>query len=144
MPSRQELEAIAMRWIDVGWKQGDADAVLTMYAPDFADFSSPYSTPGGPPGTGEQNVEGIRALYRAFPDFDTAVDDLIIDVETGKVAIRWTAQGTHQGSFLGIAPTGRRIVFHGIETLRIQNGLITERAGEWDGIEILSQINEAA
>jgi len=137
MPSRVELEAITQRWIEVGWRQGNADMVLELYAPDFVDFSSPFAERG----TREQNVEGIRALYRAFPDFHTEIDDLVIDSEAGKVAVRWTATGTHRGDFLGLPPTGRQVIFHGIETLKIAGGLITERAGEWDGLEILEQIS---
>ncbi len=140
MASRKELEAIAERWIDEGWRKGDADAVLKMYAPAFVDLSSPY----GERGTREQNVQGIRALYAAFPDFHTEIDDLIVDVDAGKVAVRWSSTGTHQGDFFGYASTGRQIVFHGIESLRIVDGLIVERAGEWDGIEILRQISEAS
>jgi predicted ester cyclase len=108
-----------------------------MYAPAFVDLSSPY----GERGTREQNVQGIRALYAAFPDFHTEIDDLIVDVDAGKVAIRWSATGTHQGEFLGVDPTGRQIGFNGIETLRIVDGFIVERTGEWDGIEILRQIS---
>lgn len=136
MPSRQELADITRRWIDEGWRKGDAGAVLAMYSLDFVDFSSPYAERG----TREDNVRGIRELYAAFPDFYTEIDDLIIDTDSGKVAVRWTATGTHQGEFEGIAPTGRTVVFHGIETLTIADGLIVERAGEWDGTEILRQI----
>jgi predicted ester cyclase len=62
------------------------------------------------------------------------VDDLVIDAAAGKVAVRWTATGTHQGKFLGVEPTGRRVVFRGIEIVHIEDGLIIERWGEWDGI----------
>ncbi len=141
MPLREDLEAIALRWMELGWREGDTDGVLALYAPDFVDFSSPFATPDGQPGTGAQNVEGIRALYRAFPDFYAEVDDLLVDVEAGKVAVRWTATGTHRGEFLGLLPTGRQVTFHGIEMLTITGGLITERAGEWDGLEILQQIS---
>lgn len=137
MASRNELEAIALRWIEEGWRKGDAGAVLAMYAPDFVDFSSPFAERG----TREQNAEGIRALYRAFPDFHTEIDDLLIDAEAGKVAIRWTATGTHRGEFLGIPATARKVTFRGIETLTIIDGMITERASEWDGLEIFRQIS---
>jgi predicted ester cyclase len=41
---------------------------------------------------------------------------------------------------MGIAPTGRRIEFRGIEAMRVESDLIVERAGEWDGLAILEQI----
>jgi steroid delta-isomerase-like uncharacterized protein len=132
----EQLAAIARRWIETGWQQGDAEAVHAMYAPNFVDLGAAE----GRAATREGNVEGIRALYRAFPDFYATVDDVIADAASGKVAVRWSATGTHQGAFMGIAPTGKPVTFRGIETLRIEDGLIAERAGEWDGIAILEQL----
>ncbi|CAN5776024.1 ester cyclase [soil metagenome] len=140
MATRAELLAITERWIEEGWRKGDAGAVLAMYAADFVDLSNPYRDRG----TGGDNVRGIRDLYEAFPDFHAETDDVAIDLETGKVAVRWTATGTHRGEFFGIAPTGRTIVFHGIEILTIVDGLIVERAGEWDGTEIARQISDGS
>ena len=122
----EQLAAIARRWMEEGWRRGDAQAVYAMYAPRFVDLGAAE----GRAATREGNVEGIVALYRAFPDFYATVDDLIVDAAAGKVAVRWSATGTHRGAFMGVAATGRRVVFRGIETLRVEDGLIVERAGE--------------
>jgi steroid delta-isomerase-like uncharacterized protein len=134
--NRDELAWIARRWVELGWQRGDADGVLRLYAPDFVDLGNP----SGRPGTAAENVAGIRALYAAFPDFNATIGELIIDEVAGAVAIRWSATGTHRGPFFGIAPTGRPIRFAGIETLRVRDGLIRERAGEWDALGILAQL----
>jgi len=134
--THEALIAIAERWIIAGWQRGDAAATLRLYASDFVDRGHP----SGRSGTGGENVAGIRALYAAFPDFDTAIEELIVDTERGAVAIRWTATGTHRGPFFGVAATGRRIAFAGIEMLRIRDGLIVERAGEWDAHSLLRQL----
>ncbi len=134
--TREALTAIARRWIELGWRKGDAEAVRALYARDFVDLSRP----DGRIGTRDDNVAGIVELYAAFPDFTAEIEDLIIDAETGSVAIRWSASGTHLGAFMETAPSGRRIMFRGIETLRVRGELIIERAGEWDGIDILRQI----
>jgi steroid delta-isomerase-like uncharacterized protein len=131
-----QLAGIARRWVEVGWQRGDAEAVHTMNTPEFVDLGAAE----GRAATREGNAEGIRALYRAFPDFYATVDDLIVDADAGKVAGRWSATGTHQGEFMGIAATGKRVEFRGIEALRVEGGLIIERAGEWDGIAILEQL----
>jgi len=65
---------------------------------------------------------------------------LIVNIETGAVAIRWTVTGTHRTPFLGIAAIGRRIAFAGIEPLRIRDGLIVERSGEWAAYSLLRQL----
>jgi hypothetical protein len=56
-----------------------------MYAPDFVDLGAAE----GRAATREGNVEGIRALYLAFPDFFATVDDVIVDASAGKVVVRW-------------------------------------------------------
>lgn len=132
----EQLAEIARRWVEVGWQQGDTNAVYAMYAPEFVDLGAAE----GRAATRDGNVEGIATLYRAFPDFFATVDDLIVDTSAGKVVVRWSATGTHQGTFMGLAATGKRVEFRGIEALRVEEGLIVERAGEWDGIAILEQI----
>lgn len=134
--ARDELAAIAHHWIAAGWQRGDADAVLAIYAPDFVDLSNP----SGQPGTREENVAGIRDLYAAFPDFQTTVDELIIDELASRVTVRWSAVGTHRGPFFGASPTGKRITFRGIEILHIRDGLIVQRSGEWDAYDLLRQL----
>jgi predicted ester cyclase len=64
----------------------------------------------------------------------------VIDDSQGKVTIRWTSTGTHRGEFAGIAPTNRVITFHGIEIIRVKDGQIAERWGEWDGEAIFAQL----
>lgn len=106
-----------------------------LHAADFVDHS--------PAGRGSDRAAyraGIEELFTAFPDFTATTDDLVVDEVEGKVAIRWSAVGTHRGGFLGCPPSGRRVTFRGIEIIRIQNGRIVERWGEWDGIDLVEQL----
>jgi steroid delta-isomerase-like uncharacterized protein len=136
----EQLAAIARQWVEVGWQRGDAEAVYAMYAPGFVDLGAAE----GRAATREGNVEGIVALYRAFPDFYATVADVIVDAGAGKVVVRWSATGTHQGEFMGIAATGKRVEFRGIEALRVEGDVIVERAGEWDGTAILEQLGRCS
>ncbi len=52
----------------------------------------------------------------------------------------WLAAGfavtdTHLGPFMGGAPTGHRISFHGQMTARLREGLIVER---WSSVDLLA------
>ena len=107
-----------------------------LHAPDFADRSTA--------GRGADNAAykaGIAELYAAFPDWEATTEDLVVDVAAGKVAVRWSAVGTHMAPYLGRAATWRRIEFSGIEIIWISAGLIRERWGEWDGIALLAQLD---
>lgn len=134
--SREQLGEIAKRWVVEGWQKGNIDAVYAMYSEDFVDLSHP----SGRAATREENVKALRDLYIAFPDFFVDIDFLVVDTETSRVAIRWTGHGTQRGRYFSIEPTGNHVTFHGIETLKIEDGLIVERTGDWDAIEILQQL----
>ena len=129
------LKAIARRWIEEGWQQGRADMVDELHAPHFVDHDSAGRT------TDREGFKaGIIGLYAAFPDFWAVIEDLVVDAAAKKVAVRWVANGTHQGPFWGIPPTGQRIAFKGIEIIRIEDERIVERWGEWNGIALLEQL----
>ena len=65
---------------------------------------------------------------------------MLADVEKDKVAIRWRAEGSHKAEFMGIAATGKKVVFNGIEIIKIKDAMVVERWGEWDGLEIVEQL----
>lgn len=131
----EDLKGIVERWMLEVWQRGKAEVIDELHAPDFQDHS-----PAGRSADNAGFKEGVRELYRGFPDFSAVTDDLIIDPETGKVVVRWTGAGTHYGEFMGAKPTDKQITFRGIEILRIANGRIVERWGEWDGIDLLEQL----
>lgn len=133
----EKLKTVVRRWIQVGWQNGDQSIVDELHAPDFVDHDAAGRTPDN-----EGFKEGIASLYRAFPDLKAEVVDMVVDVESGLVCVRWTATGTHTGIYLGVEPTGNRITFKGIEIVRIREGFITERWGEWDGIDLLVQLGK--
>jgi steroid delta-isomerase-like uncharacterized protein len=130
-----QLQAIAEAWMEHVWRQRDIDALDRLHAPDFVD----HSAAGRETNTAAYKA-GIIELYAAFPDWFASTDDMLADPATGKIAIRWTATGTHLGSFLGVPATNQRITFTGIEIIRVVQNRIIERWGEWNGIELLYQI----
>ena len=75
---------------------------------------------------------------RAFPDLKVKIDHVL---EQGdKVVARWTSTMTHQGEFLGFAPTGKKATITGTSTQRIANGKIVEGWDNWDQLGLLVQI----
>jgi steroid delta-isomerase-like uncharacterized protein len=57
-----------------------------------------------------------------------------------RVVARWTGSGTHSGSIMGIAPTGRVIRVDAISVFRIANGKIAESWEVWDTLGFLQQL----
>lgn len=134
---RETIRTIAQRWMKDVWQDRNIEAVDALHGPQFVDHS-----PAGRARDNEGYKKGLEELFRAFPDFYANTEDLIIDADDGKVAIRWTATGTHTAPFLGVSPTGMSITFRGLEILRVEKNIIVERWGEWDGIELLEQLTQ--
>ena len=130
-----ELKQIASRWIEEGWVKGNVLIVDELHAPDFVDRD-----PSGREPTNAGFKKAIEEVYAAFPDFNCVVEDLVVEPESGKAAVRWSATGTHKGKYLNAPPTGKKIHFKGIEIITIKNGKITERWGEWNGIDLLQRL----
>jgi predicted ester cyclase len=68
--------------------------------------------------------EGGAFVHRAFADYTLTIDELIVSGDN--VAVRWTASGTHVGSFFGEAPTGRRVAVQGMTMHHVSAGRITD------------------
>ncbi len=131
---RQELVQLAHSWITEGWQKGNVEAAAELHTADFIDHAS-----AGRATDRTGFLDGIRELYRAFPDFHAVIEDLVVDEPAQKVVVRWTAVGTHQGDFMGFPATGRPIRFRGIEIICVQAGRVSERWGEWDAANLLDQ-----
>jgi predicted ester cyclase len=100
--SRAELESIATQWISlwcvpVDWKLFDR-----LHADAFEDCSAAGRAP-----TKQGFSDGLRELVRAFPDLQTRAEQLVVDTENSRVAVRWSAHGTNKESVLGIGPAQR-------------------------------------
>lgn len=76
--------------------------------------------------------QAVAAFLNGFSDLRNEI--LLILAEGNLVAAhqRWT--GTHDGEFLGLAPTGRRVEFTSTAVLRIAGGLIV---AAWDQVDLL-------
>ena len=78
-------------------------------------------------------------LCSGFPDFRGTIEDLFA-AEGHKVVLRFTFRGTHQGEFMGVAPTGRQVTMAGIDILRVADGKIVELWGQEDMLGMKQQL----
>lgn len=93
--------------------------------------------PGLPP-----DIEGIKQFatmfWAAFPDIRVTSEDMVS--EGDKVAFRWNAHGTHQGDFMGIPSTNKKVTFTGNTILRFSKGKCVERWGNVDQLGLMQQL----
>jgi steroid delta-isomerase-like uncharacterized protein len=90
----------------------------------------------------EPNKEGVKqffAMFRAaFPDFRLEAHEIL--AEGDLLCARATFTGTHQGDFMGMPPTGKRIEIGGFDMLRFREGRITEHWGLMDAMTMMQQL----
>ncbi len=84
----------------------------------------------------------LASVFAAFPDSRWTVLDQI--AEGDKVVTRWSQIATHKGTFMGIAPTGNRVVNGGVCIDRIADGKIVEEWEEWDTLGMMQQLGVVA
>jgi predicted ester cyclase len=102
MRSRDELAAVARTWIQYGWQKPDLPKFTALHSSQFVNHGESGSTLA-------EFTKGIAEQYRGLPDFCATIEDVIVDVEVERVAIRWTATATHSGPLAGIPATGKRL-----------------------------------
>ena len=89
----------------------------------------------------EGYVQFFTELRTAFPDLHLTVDKMVADGDS--VAFAYTMTGTHQGTFQGVAPTGRPVRARGLQISRFAGGRMVERWGSSDQMGILEQLGAA-
>lgn len=102
-----------------------------------ADFVEHGGAPGQAPGP--EGFEQVNSMLRcAFPDLRLTVEEMV--AEGDRVAVRFTARGTHQGEFLGVPASGNRVAWEVISIVRVAGGKIAERWSRSDAVGLRQQL----
>src|SRR5262245_10707872 len=109
-----------------------------LVAPDAINHEA---GPGAPARGPESLQAAVTWLSAAFPDMHMAIEDIL--AEGDKVVVQTTMSGTHQGSFMGIPPTGRRFAQRQVHFLRILNGKAAEHWAIRDDAGFFRQLGAA-
>jgi predicted ester cyclase len=111
------------------------DRYYDVYTDDVVAHGFP---PDVPP-----NLDGIRAMFGgmwvAFPDLHGDLQRIV--AEDDMVAIQLRVSGMHEGEFMGMAPTGKRIDIEVMAFLRFDDDAkIVERWTRMDEVAMLTQL----
>jgi steroid delta-isomerase-like uncharacterized protein len=121
------------------WNAHDADAVAAVFAED-AEIVDVMA------GQVHRGREAIRAnaaaILAAFSDFRLERRMLLIDGSTN--SDQWVMTGTHDGPYLGLEPTGRRVEVRGATFSEFgPDGLVVRDTNYIDIGKLLSQLTTA-
>ncbi len=80
----------------------------------------------------------FRKRIDAFPDLTVASDVALVEGELIAANLVWS--GTHQGDYLGLPATGRRVSFNSTDIMRVRGGLFIEHWGAADLYGLVAQL----
>lgn len=146
--SPEEIKAVVRRYIERVWNEGNLDVADEVLAnPYRAKLLIKGAVQGG---DGDESPDVIKEAYKSlhasFPDGHLTIEEMV--VEGDRVFMRFTFRGTHLGEFLGLAPTGKKIEYAGINLHRVVDGKIveyadlTDRLGMWQQLAVLPPTRE--
>jgi steroid delta-isomerase-like uncharacterized protein len=114
---------------------GDIEGFGALLSDDFVEHEE---TPGLAP-TKDGVLEFFRMYRAAFPDLRMDPEDVLASGD--KVVARVRATGTHEGEFMGMPPTGKRVDVQLIDIMRFaEDGLVREHWGVVDMLAMLQQL----
>jgi len=108
----------------------DSSACERLLSVDFVHNGEPRGRVG--------QRQAVDYFLAAFPDLTNEIELILAEDDLVAAHQRWT--GTHEGEFLGVAPSGRRVEFTSTAVLRIRDGLIVQAWDEIDAAGILAQL----
>jgi steroid delta-isomerase-like uncharacterized protein len=138
MVGRVDAEAnkrLVERFYEEVWARGNVEFADEVFADDYVrhDLRPSEAAPGA---AGQAQI--AQAFREAFPDLQWQVDLLL--AEGALVAARWTASGMHTGAWAGVAPTGRRAEFSGVNVFRFgSDGKVIEIWNHRDDLGLQDQ-----
>ena len=132
--STEDNKALVRRYVEEFVDRGNFGLSDEIFAPNFVRYDARPDQ--------VSRVEDLKhffaMLHSGFPGSQSTIEDLLS--EGDKVALRFTFHGTHQGEFMGIAPTGKQVTMSGIDILRIADGRIVEMWNQEDVLGMMRQL----
>jgi steroid delta-isomerase-like uncharacterized protein len=111
-------------------EEGRIDAMDEYFAEDYVRHSEEGDA------SREEFKQIIDDLHAGFPDLTFEVLDLV--EEGDRVAYRWRSTGTHDGPYLDVPATHRRVVASGLTISRFDDdGRTVEDWASWNKVSVL-------
>ena len=124
--SLEENKLLVRRYIEEVVNPNDLDRLGDFIGPDYVETGDSSDLPRGP----QRAREHLIAVRSTFPDLKLTIVQQL--AEGDWVVTRVTAHATHLGMWMGIKPTGKQLVLHGVNVDKVMHGRIVEHGGAAD------------
>jgi predicted ester cyclase len=130
-------KAMVRRLIEEVQNRHNLAGIDTFFTPNFINHLEAPDLSAELTATERAKV-AFSQLFTAFPDLHVTIEDQV--AEGDKVVTHKIFHGTHQGTFMGVAPTGRQIAFAVIDILRLDTGKVVEHWAVQDRLALMQQL----
>jgi steroid delta-isomerase-like uncharacterized protein len=115
-------------------EQGNVDVLPELVADDFINHTAAGAVPS--------NVDGLRQFvgmfHQGFSDFQIDLHEQIEEKDT--VATRKTIRATHTGEIMGHPATGKQVVFHVMDFVKLRDGKYVEHWGQNNILQVIQEL----
>jgi predicted ester cyclase len=132
--STEENKRLVRRYYEEVVNTGSVDDLPDLIGPDYVEVHDNTRYPMGVEGA-KAHILGGRETY---PDLHLTLQRQI--AEGDWVVTQLTARGTHQGTWMGIKPTGKTVEFSVVNVDKVIDGRIVEHGGAANMLGPLLQI----
>jgi predicted ester cyclase len=129
MSETEHNKRVVRRLIEEVVNTGDVTPLPELVSADCVETDGKVRVVSGVTGMAE-HVRAVRAIYAGLT---LAIERQVAEGEW--VATVITARGTHAQEWLGMAPTGKELVFTGVNVDRVVGGKIVEHGGAANMLE---------
>ncbi len=129
--STKENKAVVRAFIDEVENRAAYEAIDRYLMPNFIDHGS-YGI------TRENLIHHMKMMRKAFPDTHLRIKRQV--AENDIVVNHMEFTGTHEGTFLGVPPTGKKFKFDVLMIFRVADGKLKEHWGMVDQLSILQRL----
>jgi predicted ester cyclase len=127
--SVEQNKEVVRRFYEKVVNTGETAQIGDLIAPDCVATDGEVRVVSGIEGM----TEHVRAVREVYADLHVTIRRQIAEGEW--VVSMVTVRGTHRGTWLGIRPTGRPLVFQGVNVDRVVDGRIVEHGGAANMLE---------
>ncbi len=127
----EDNKALVRRFYREAINERDSGACERLLSVDFVHNGEPRGRAG--------QRQAVEYFLAAFPDLRNEIELILAEDDLVAAHQRWA--GTHEGEFLGVEASGRRVEFTSTAVLRIRDGLISQAWDELDTGAILAQLS---
>ena len=131
----EQNKAVVNRFNRECIEEGNMDSFKELLAKNVINHAAPAGTAPGP----ESMIYFItEVLRKGFPSIEVEILDQV--AEGDRVTTRKVLHAVHQGEFMGIAATNKKVTIKVIDIIRLKDGKYAEHWGMSNLLEVVDEL----